>query len=60
MPSEVRLDNFWIWIMKNSKILKKLNAKWSKAKKNMEKLDRAQKLLLASDSLFNLKFDPVG
>ena len=33
MPSEARLENFWMLIVKNSKILKKKYAKWSKAKK---------------------------
>ena len=41
--SEARLENFLIWIMKNSKILKKYYAEQSKAKKIMEKLNMAQK-----------------
>ena len=43
MPSEVRLENFWILIIKNSKILKKKYAKQSEAKKIWKKLDRAPK-----------------
>ena len=34
--SEVRLENFWIWTMKNQNII-------ARQKKNMEKLNRAQK-----------------
>ena len=34
MPSEARLENFWILIVKNSKILKKKHAERSEAKKN--------------------------
>ena len=34
MPSEARLENFWILIVKNSKILKKKYAERSEAKKN--------------------------
>ena len=33
MPSEARLENFWILIVKNSKILKKKYAEQSEAKK---------------------------
>ena len=43
MPSEARLENFWILIVKNSKILKKKYAKRSEAKKIRKKLDRAPK-----------------
>ena len=40
MPSEVRMENFWIWTMKKQNI-KKYYAKQSEAKKIMEKLHRA-------------------
>ena len=40
MPSEVKLENFWI--MKNSKIWKKWYAEQSEAKKYTEKLNRVQ------------------
>ena len=43
MPSEARLENFWIPIVKNTKILKKKYAKQSEAKKIRKKLDRAPK-----------------
>ena len=43
MPSEARLENFWILIVKNSKILKKKYAERSEAKKIRKKLDRASK-----------------
>ena len=43
MPSEARLENFWILIVKNSKIIKKKYAKRSEAKKIRKKLDRAPK-----------------
>ena len=41
MPSEARLENVWILIVKNSKILKKKYAERSKAKKIRKKLDNA-------------------
>ena len=38
MPSEARLEDFWILIVKNSKILKKKFAELSEVKKTEENI----------------------
>ena len=43
MMSEVKLENFWVLIVKNSKILEKKYAEQSEAKEIRKKLDRSLK-----------------
>ena len=58
MPSEARLENFWILIVRNSKILKKKYAERSEAKKIRKKLDRAPKMLNFGASKLGVREGP--